>query len=55
MAAFLARQIPQLTRAVVMVEIPASERRTASRRRYDPAALNEASRSRASKRSGGSR
>ena len=46
MAAFLARQIPQLTRAVARAEIPASERRTASRRR------SRASRSRTSKRSG---
>jgi ferritin-like metal-binding protein YciE len=33
MAAFLARQIPQLSKAVARAEIPASERRTATRRR----------------------
>jgi ferritin-like metal-binding protein YciE len=33
MATFLARQIPQLTKAVARAEIPASQRRTASRRR----------------------
>jgi ferritin-like metal-binding protein YciE len=33
MASFLARQIPQLTKAMARVEIPASERRTATRRR----------------------
>ena len=33
MAAFLARQIPQLAKAVARGEIPASERRTTSRRR----------------------
>ena len=54
MAAFLARQIPQLTRAVARAEIPASERRTASRRR-STRRRSRASRSRASKRSGGSR
>jgi ferritin-like metal-binding protein YciE len=54
MAAFLARQIPQLTRAVARAEIPASERRTASQRR-STRRRSRASRSRASKRSGGSR
>lgn len=54
MAAFLARQIPQLTKAVARAEIPASERRTASRRR-SARRSSGASRSRASKRSGGSR
>jgi ferritin-like metal-binding protein YciE len=54
MAAFLAKQIPQLTRAVARAEIPASERRTASRRR-SARRSSGASRSRASKRSGGSR
>jgi ferritin-like metal-binding protein YciE len=53
MAAFLARQIPQLTKAVARAEIPASERRTASRRRSTR--RSGASRSRASKGSGGSR
>jgi ferritin-like metal-binding protein YciE len=33
MAAFLARQIPQLSKAVARAEIPASERRSANRRR----------------------
>jgi len=54
MAAFLARQIPQLTKAVARAEIPASERRTASRRR-STRRRSGASRSRASKGSGGSR
>ena len=54
MAAFLARQIPQLTKAVARAEIPASERRTASRRR-PTRRRSGASRSRASKGSGGSR
>jgi ferritin-like metal-binding protein YciE len=54
MAAFLARQIPQLTNAVARAEIPASERRTASRRR-STRRRSGASRSRASKGSGGSR
>jgi ferritin-like metal-binding protein YciE len=55
MAAFLARQIPQLTRAVARAEIPASERRTASRRR-STRRRSRASRSRGSKSSaGGSR
>jgi ferritin-like metal-binding protein YciE len=55
MAAFLARQIPQLTKAVARAEIPASERRTASRRR-STRRRSRASRSRGSKSSaGGSR
>jgi hypothetical protein len=55
MAAFLARQIPQLTRAVARAEIPASERRTAFRRR-STRRRSRASRSRGSKSSaGGSR
>jgi ferritin-like metal-binding protein YciE len=54
MAAFLARQIPQLTRAVARAEIPASERRAASRPR-SPRRRTRPSRSRASKGSGGSR
>jgi ferritin-like metal-binding protein YciE len=55
MAAFLARQIPQLTRAVARAEIPAAERRTASRRR-STRRRSRASRSRGSKdSSGGSR
>lgn len=49
MAAFLARQIPQLTRAVARAEIPASERRTTSRRRRSRR-NSPASRSRASNR-----
>jgi ferritin-like metal-binding protein YciE len=51
MAAFLARQIPQLTRAVVRAEIPAPERRTASRRR-STRRRSRASRSSGSKGSG---
>ena len=54
MAAFLAKQIPQLTKAVARAEIPASERRTASRRR-SARRSSGASRSRASKGSGGPR
>jgi ferritin-like metal-binding protein YciE len=54
MATFLARQIPQLTRAVARAEIPASERRTASGRR-STRRRSGASRSRDSKGSGGSR
>lgn len=54
MAAFLARQIPQLTRAVARAEIPASERRAASRPR-SPRRRTRPSRSRGSTGSGRSR
>jgi ferritin-like metal-binding protein YciE len=54
MAAFLARQIPQLTRAVARAEIPASERRAASRPR-SPRRRTRPSRSRGSTGSSRSR
>jgi ferritin-like metal-binding protein YciE len=54
MAAFLARQIPQLTKAVARAEIPASERRTTPRRRSQKRSSGS-SRSRGSMGSSGRR
>jgi ferritin-like metal-binding protein YciE len=47
MAKFLERLIPQLTKAVAVEEIPASERRTATRRRRRKTGARASSRSRA--------
>jgi ferritin-like metal-binding protein YciE len=48
MAKFLAKLIPQLTRAVAQEEIPAAERKTATRRRSSARSSSSRSRSRSS-------
>jgi ferritin-like metal-binding protein YciE len=55
MAAFLSKQLPQLTKAVVKEEIPASERRRPAARRSSRSRSTSTSRSSSASRSTGSR